>query len=293
MTIKFATYTPEEGGAACLTVFSGGLPHTIISTQENYDKAYQLVVNEKTDDIELVLTLIHPASAVGERLVALSDNITYDGTSILYDGDVLDDGIARYIRRAIEKNGLGDSTAYQSAVAFLEKLYQNPSENSRKALYGYLRRYDFTITPDGDFIAYKGVRKDHRSIHSGPGIVNGVRTSGHLLNEVGSVIAIPRSLVDQDTRVGCSVGLHAGTYAYASGFGQGILLRVKISPRDVVSVPEHCNFQKIRVSKYLVLEANQMEYTEQVYFEDDDEDDEDYFSSGWEEDDDEDDEDDE
>jgi len=272
MTLSFATYTPDEGGAACLTVFDNGLPHTIISTQLNYERVYALVVDEGTDNLSKVLSLIHPAIVVGDRLVALSANISFDGNAVLYDGDAIDEGVARYIKRAIEKHGLGDAPAYQSAVAFLEKLYQNPSEHSRNALYGYLRRHDLTIAPDGDFIAYKGVRRDYRSIHSGPGIIDGVRVDGHLLNAVGSTVSIPRSLVDDNTSRGCSTGLHVGTYQYASNFGQGILLRTKVSPRDVVSVPADCNFQKIRVSKYLVLEANQVEYTEAVWDDDDNDD---------------------
>ena len=76
--------------------------------------------------------------------------------------------------------------------------------------------------------------------------------------------------MDADPREGCSFGLHVGTYNYAKGFAQGVLLRVRVNPRHVVSVPLHAGYQKIRVTEYTVVEASDVEYTETVYEEDED-----------------------
>ncbi len=279
MTLPYSTYTPAEGEdiPSAITIYRpGGLPLTVLSNNPAFSRVRSMLEHEKTDDIEAIETILSPAVVIGEKLAQLSDNITYDGSTVLYDHDPIDEGIARYVKRVIEKYGIGDEDKWKPTVRFLEKLYQNPSEESRKSLYSFLRRFDFTITNDGDFIAYKGVRKDYRSIHAGPGIVDGVPTRGHLLNNVGSTIEIQRSYVDDDTSRGCSNGLHAGTYGYASRFAQGVLLRVRVNPRDVVSVPRDANYQKIRCTRYVVLEASDVEYTETHYDDYDDEDEDDW-----------------
>lgn len=272
MSLQYHEFTPAEGETIprSLTIFRAeGLPLSVTEQHLNYDAIVSLV-RSGSEDMEAIELLASPSRQIGERLTKLSENISFNGSTILYDNDPIDVGIARHLSRVIQKHGLADESKWLPTVRFLEKLYQNPSERSRKSLYEFLRRFDFTILPDGDFIAYKGVRKDYRSIHSGPGIVNGYPTNGHLLNTVGSTIAISRAYVDADPREGCSFGLHVGTYSYAKGFAQGVLLRVRVNPRHVVSVPLHAGYQKIRVTEYTVVEASDVEYTETVYEEDED-----------------------
>ena len=91
-----------------------------------------------------------------------------------------------------------------------------------------------------------------KSIHHGPGVVNGVELSGGLPNDPGNRVSIPRSQVEANTAYGCAFGLHAGTLAYASKWGPRVVA-VSINPRNVVSVPDDCTFQKIRVCEYDVL----------------------------------------
>jgi hypothetical protein len=68
---------------------------------------------------------------------------------------------------------------------------------------------------------------------------------------------MPRSLVDDNRSVACSVGLHVGSFHFANGFyGGGKLLVVKINPRDVVSVPADAGDQKIRVHRYVIVSDN-------------------------------------
>lgn len=275
MPLQYHEFTPAEGELIprSLTIFRPGeMPLSVTEANANYDAIVQLV-RSGSEDLDAIELLVAPSRQVGERLTKLSDNISYNGSVILYDNDPIDTGISRHLSRIIDKHGLADESKWVPVVRFLEKLYQNPSERSRRALYDFIRRFDFAILPDGDFIAYKGVKKNYRSIHAGPGIVDGIPVHGHLLNNVGSTIAIARSYVDADPRVGCSFGLHVGTYSYAKKFAQGVLLRVRVNPRNVVSVPLHAGYQKVRVTEYTVLEASEEEYVEVVYddeFEDED-----------------------
>jgi hypothetical protein len=59
--------------------------------------------------------------------------------------------------------------------------------------------------------------------------------------------------VDDDANSACSFGLHVGTWDYASTFGHGATLTVRVDPANVVSVPHDCNTQKIRTCEYDVI----------------------------------------
>lgn len=160
----------------------------------------------------------------------------------------------------------------------LENLALNPSRLSRLHLFTWLSGRDFTITPEGFLLAYKGVQADatSSSVNTGTATVNGVTRHGHIPNPVGAVVEMPRQQVNQDRDEGCSTGLHVGTFEYAAGFGQRLLL-VSVNPRDVVSVPRDCEFQKMRTCRYTVLSVQDIprpvttpSYGDDVLFPDDD-----------------------
>jgi hypothetical protein len=119
----------------------------------------------------------------------------------------------------------------------------NPSRRAVNELYAFLEHKSMPLTPDGNFIAYKGVRDDYTDWHS-----------GKFSNNIGDVNEMPRNSVCDDANVGCSSGFHAGSYEYAQGYGNGgHLMIVEIDPSDVVSVPLDCDCQKLRTTKYKVI----------------------------------------
>jgi hypothetical protein len=258
--ISYHISSGEANESGITIIFSDGSPIASINPAHPHyqDIAVGLLSDKFTED-EL-RDLLRPALTAGKHLKSLSDRVTYDNGNIFYDGDPVDGSIAEHIVRIIVEGG--HENQYASLVKFLERLALNPSEKSRKALYDYITYHKLTLLPSGKFVAYKGVLTDGRSINSGYGIVDGfVYENDHLPNKIGSTVSIPRSKVDADNSVGCSTGLHAGTYAYASGFAQGLLLTVEIDPQDVVSVPDHLSFQKIRVSRYVVIGETIQEIT--------------------------------
>ena len=149
-------------------------------------------------------------------------------------------------------------------VKFFENVQANPNEHSREQLYNWLAKRDFTITPDGLIVGYKGVTRDYRSILSGTATVDGVVYKGQIPNHIGAVVEMPRDQVQWDPSVGCHTGLHVGTYEYANGFAQGVLLEVHVNPRDVVSVPTDCDWAKVRVCRYVVVGTIDQPYTTPV-----------------------------
>jgi len=267
MSVQFSTFNSEQGGAGLSIVFSDGTVVPIDSNHPSYEDIKNVLVSSLTSTVEVdeaaLLALTQPGIAAGASLTRLSERVTYSNGNIYFDGDLVDTAIAKHIVRVIREGGTTD--AYKALVNFLEKIAQNPSEKSKASLYEFIVRHNITINKDGDFHVYKGVNRDGTSIHSGFGIVNGVAQNGNLLNSKGAVIEMPRAKVDADTARGCSTGLHAGTHSYASNFSRGMLLLVKVNPRDVVSVPDDCHFQKIRVSRYEVVDQIEQEIKATTY----------------------------
>jgi hypothetical protein len=132
---------------------------------------------------------------------------------------------------------------YKPLTRFVEKLMDNPSRRAVNELYAFLEHKNMPLTPDGNFLAYKGVRSDFTDWHS-----------GQFTNKVGDVNEMPRRNVCDNANIGCSDGFHAGSLDYARQYGNGgHLMVVEIDPADVVSVPLDCDQQKLRTSKYKVV----------------------------------------
>ena len=129
-------------------------------------------------------------------------------------------------------------------VLFLEKLLMNPKKSVVDELYAFLQHNDIEISNDGDIIAYRSVRNDFMDFHTGT-----------MDNSVGNVVQMPRTLVDDNPNVTCSSGLHVASIGYAKGFGSNNrLVKVKVCPSDVVSVPVDYDSMKMRCCKFEVLE---------------------------------------
>ncbi len=132
-----------------------------------------------------------------------------------------------------------------SLMNFLCNLMENESYNSRFQLYEYLERNHVPITEDGCFLSYKYVQSDFKSCHAN---LDGSYND----NTPGKTVKMNRADVDDNTNNGCSAGLHVGAFDYVNPDSQTTVV-VKVNPRDVVSVPNDCSYQKIRVCEYEVL----------------------------------------
>lgn len=149
---------------------------------------------------------------------------------------------------------------YQPWVAFAKKLQQNPSYRSVQELFRFLNANQFTLSDNGNFIAYKRVKEDFKDIHSGT-----------FDNSVGTTVSMSRNEVDEDSDRTCSNGLHVAAFDYACNhFGSSNnttdkLLYVEVNPKDVVAVPKDYNNQKMRVCEYTVLGVCDYEFKAPLY----------------------------
>ena len=273
----------STGNDSTITFFdpAGSGSKTLSSAHPNYTRVRDCLLSGDGSSYADLAVLVDTKTHIAQSLSKLSDHISYDGTNLLWDGDVINNALARHMLRLLKDN----DQRYVALVHFMERLAKNPSQVSRVHLWTWLESEDFTITPDGLILGYKGVQnvEDNLSVRSGvePVYVNGVAHIGHIPNPAGVTVEIPRSYVQTDRNVACSVGLHVGTWNYANGFGRK-LLRVLVDPADVVSVPKDSDCAKMRVSRYVVLDASEKKVVTPIFdyvgpFDDDDDDD-DYCS---------------
>lgn len=200
----------------------------------------------------------------------LSKHLELRNGHLYVDGNLINNTLEKHVLSIMREHDNGNETEenWLSLVNFVEKLYKNQSNFVRNQFYGWLdyqvNHGKITLTTDGNLIAYKGVEqytdengnRRVRSIHAGHGFVNGKEyKNAHLPNDKGDIVEIPREEVNDNPDEGCHVGLHVGTWDYADAFGDGNTLTVEVDPADVVSVPNDSNFQKIRVSRYKVIDT--------------------------------------
>lgn len=255
----------EVEGAKVVTVFVDGKLLTATDHNPNFQRIVDKVHAQDETDLVALFDLSEVAAdefqKVSERVSVSAGRVYLDGVEVK---SVLTDQIVRF---------LNEGQDFAPLVNFYEKVETNPSEHSREQLYRWLKTHDFTITSEGKILGYKGVIKNedgtYASCHSGPAIVDGKAVNGHVPNNVGSVVEMARNKVTFDPAVGCSHGLHVGTWDYASSFARGAVLTVEVDPRDVVSVPTDCADAKMRVCRYTVKDVTDTPHTTAVYDYDD------------------------
>jgi hypothetical protein len=164
-------------------------------------------------------------------------------------------------------------------LAYLDRLYQNVSNRAVMESYDWCSHKGLPITPDGYLVGYKGV-----AVYNGESstdLMGRPLQSGDLVdkytgksfrNNVADECGMNRRKVSDDCTQGCAAGLHIGTYEYATNWAgpTGKVVLVKFDPADIVSVPTCSDFQKMRVTKYLVLSVARDILEEEVYDEEED-----------------------
>lgn len=217
-----------------ITAVINGKSYTIRRDHANAKMVINAIAEGRAEgDVEKLMDITKALDAYLGNSVEVKDG------SVYHRGEVVDERIARRILNFMEED-----LPVEPMTRFLENLYNNPSHNSRAQLYQFLEHKNMPLTEDGCFLAYKSVDQNYMDHHT-----------GKFSNRVGQILTIARRSVDDNPENGCSYGFHAGSLEYASNFGGGErrVVIVKISPEDVVSVPNDCEFQKLRTAKYEVV----------------------------------------
>lgn len=183
---------------------------------------------------------------IKEQVQAAINASTAKGQVTISNGEVFYNGVRvhntltdRIVTMAKEGFDIGHM------VKFLENLMANPSYRAVNELYDFLEAGGIPITEKGTFLTYKKIRSDWKDIHS-----------GKFDNSIGTVVKMPRNMVDEDSSRTCSAGLHVCSYGYLPHFGCSGGDRVvicEVNPADVVSIPTDYNNTKMRVCAYTVI----------------------------------------
>ena len=218
-----------------LTVVLDGKAHTMDDNHPSWLLAKQALKEENWDKL---VKLFDVQSAVQDYLDEDASIEVKDG-AVSYRGEVVHNLVVEKILSFMKKD-----MPYKPLIKFLGKLMENPSRRSVDELYAFLEHKNMPITPEGNFLAYKGVTSEFLDFHT-----------RKFSNKVGDVLEMRRNAVCDDANIGCSHGFHAGSYEYAKGYASngGNLMIVEIDPSDVVSVPHDCSCQKLRTTKYKVV----------------------------------------
>jgi len=212
----------------------GGTPTTINNNDARFVSALSAIKAKDWVALEEVLTLPKVIAKFTSGKIKVFENaVTYKDKQI--HGTV--------VTRLLEF--MREGFPIEALCNFVDKLMENPSERSKEQLYNYLELYKLPICDDGDIIAQKKVNKEFKDFHT--------RT---IDNSVGKIVEMDRKLVNDDPNHGCRDGLHIGSEDYVQTFGgEGVVILVKINPRDVVSIPIESSYSKMRVCRYEVIKA--------------------------------------
>ena len=232
-----------------LTIFWEGKPYTLRKDHVNFNLAKKAIFEARYDDLGDLIDITKSVENFVEGDIEVKDEVVY------YKGHRLHGVVVDKLLEML-RAGMKDSVPLTN---FITRLQSNPSANSVNELYSFMSYKLLATTPEGKVLGYKGVQSDFWSSTGNADtiVLQGKTNDRHqILNEVGATIEVARRCVDDNKDHHCSFGLHVGSYDYANEWaGQnGRLLVVEFDPSDAVSVPTDCGFQKLRVSKYKVVQ---------------------------------------
>jgi hypothetical protein len=250
-----------------ITVVLNNKVYTVDNTQPQWNNVLEAIRNEDEDKLQKVLSVASAITSFTEGNITVKDN------QVFYKNTKLDNYVVDKVLEFASNN-----LPLKPLLKFIDKLMKNPSRTAVQELYKFLEHKNMPITPDGNFLAYKGVRTDYFSKTAGKiEVLKGRVVEGRIYNGVGEDIEVERNLVCDNSNIACSTGLHAGSLAYATSFGVGgKVVIVEINPTNVVSVPTDANNQKLRACAYKVISEYEMPLNNNYTSE---------FGSGFEEDD--------
>ena len=196
-------------------------------------------------DLSTAYTLARPADAIKEwsdGILEVKDNKVY-----LHGEDISDRNLS-LAKRMLEilKQIDSDTEAkneFAKLVKFVKRCYLNPSIKVMSRIYDFCKATDIEIDEDGNLLCWKKVNDDYTDVYS-----------GKINNAPGQVVSMPRTHVDDDDNRTCSRGLHVCSQSYLDHYRGARVVKVKVHPEDIISIPVDYNDAKMRTCRYEVIE---------------------------------------
>jgi hypothetical protein len=238
--------------SSTITAVVGFVPRVIPKSHPNFEAIREALLNG-TDEKSLLPLLDIPKAI---------ENFT-DGEVVVKNGKLFFRGyevrntLAKLILSFIKEGKEAGAAPFK---AFLVKAFNNPDPRAALDLYDWVVHSGLPITPDGDILAWKAVREDYGSIHSGG---RGKKFD----HRVGNTVEQDRSECDANPDRTCSTGLHFCAASYLPSFASGgsRIVAVKISPTDVVAFPRDYGWAKGRACRYQVVGEVPLDQVNEFY----------------------------
>lgn len=210
-----------------VTFYFNGQSHSTSKANPVFDKVVELL---KTGDLSRATELCNIAKAID---VGSEGMIKADNGVLKHNDKELEESVSEWLLRNLgRKDG-----AIQAVINFMKKCNRNPSPGSIDMLWRFIRKNGLILFPDGDILCYRYCTDDFKDQHT--------QTFD---NSVGQICEMKREDVTYDPKSHCASGLHAQCYSGVQGCSTAI--EIKVSPEDVVSVPENEDW-KMRVCKFM------------------------------------------
>lgn len=208
------------------TVILDGKPYTVAADQPAFASLNAALAAR---DTAAVKAIVDPPLAKIREI----GSVSIYGGHVTYNGVTVNDYIVQRILEADDP---------EPFARFLANSMENPDLQARKDLYRWVEASKLPITSDGYIIGLKSVTTDYKDHHT-----------GKFDNSLGAIVEQARELCDPNPTVTCSRGLHFGGPGYFQSGHSGVLLMVKVHPRDVVAFPNDYHLQKARCCRYEVV----------------------------------------
>lgn len=236
MNIKYVYSNRDDS----LSINFNDEDYTLHVSENGFYKFLDAVKSNIENNVLLIIDeLKYIESLIKNR--KLSNDLKIENGNLVYKGFTLSHFLYERTIKILEEL---QPDEYSSYIRFLEKLSENGSKKVIDNLLQFIEKGALSITQDGDFYSFKAVRPDYYDKHS-----------GKILNRIGEPVSVPRWTVDSNVEQDCSQGLHTGIASYVANFGSknDRYLITTVNPYDVVCVPTHGAWEKLRCCQYYVL----------------------------------------
>lgn len=212
----------------------------VVNADYTHPSFKEIIAACLAEDFEKAVTLANTGKTIEKWSLGAFE---FKNGKLYYCGEALHGSLIEKIIKSIQE---GDQNV-NKYVFFLEDALRN-DKNSYNEMWDFIKHNDIKIHDNGAIIGYKKVTvgDDGRLYDSYTHTVP---------NDPGTLVQMPRHLVNNNKSETCSYGLHVGSIDYVRNFSGNQIVKVLVAPANVVSVPTDYNGQKMRCSEYFVLET--------------------------------------
>ena len=212
----------------------------VVNADYTHPSFKEIIAACLAEDFEKAVTLANTGKTIEKWSLGAFE---FKNGKLYYCGEALHGSLIEKIISSIKE---GDDNV-NKYVFFLEDALRN-DKNSYNEMWDFIKHNAIKIHDNGAIIGYKKVTvgADGKLYDSYTNTVP---------NDPGTLVQMPRHLVNDNKSETCSYGLHVGSINYVRNFSGNQIVKVLVAPANVVSVPTDYNGQKMRCSEYFVLET--------------------------------------